>query len=235
MEESPSSFPAPETDPAAAAFAHLAEKVDVLEAAIAGLVAKSEAAPDYSETLGIIAHNLNAYGAMVKAMRQSPAVQITPQEMAAHIAAAGEQARAEDRAIIARARETIDGATEKLERLAIAVATAEEQRLHLLFAAGAGTIAGVLFSSFLLDAIARALPQDWRIPEAMAVRTLGASSPWEAGSHLMRTDNPRAWAALKEVSDLLRDNREAIEKCREAAAQANKPTRCALEVKPPVK
>ena len=74
MEESPPSFPAPETDPAAAAFAHLAEKVDVLEAAIAGLAAKREAAPDYSETLGIIAHNLNAYGAMVKAMRQSPAL-----------------------------------------------------------------------------------------------------------------------------------------------------------------
>jgi hypothetical protein len=235
MEESPPSFPAPEADPAAAAFAQLAEKVDLLEAAIAGLAARREAMPDYSETLGIIAHHLNAYGAMVKAMRQSPALQITPQEIAARITAAGEQARAEDGRLISRARETLDRAAEKLERLAVAVATSEEQRLHLLLAAVASFLAGLLFWSFLLDAIARALPQDWRIPEAMAVRTLGASSPWEAGSHLMRTDNPRAWAALKEVSDLLRDNREAIEKCREAAAQANKPTRCALEVKPPVK
>ncbi|MBM3552300.1 MAG: hypothetical protein FJX45_11120 [Alphaproteobacteria bacterium] len=232
MQESQTSFPASETDPAAAAFAHLAEKVDALEGAIATLAAKSEAAPDYSETLGTIAHNLNAYGAMVKAMRQSPAFRLTPDDIAARIAAAGEQARADDRATIARARETLDRATEKLERLAAAVATTEEQRLHLLFAAVAGAIAGVLLWSFLLDAIARILPQDWRIPESMAVRALGASSLWDAGSHLMRTANPRAWAALNEASDLLRDNREAIEKCREASAQTGKPIRCALEIKP---
>jgi hypothetical protein len=233
MEENPPSFPAPEADPAAAAFAQLAEKVDLLEAAIAGLAARREAAPDYSETLGIIAHNLNAYGAMVKAMWQSPALQITPQEITARIAAAGERARAEDSRIILQARETLDGATEKLERLATAVVTTEEQRLHLLSAAVASFFAGLLFWSFLLDAIARALPQDWRIPEAVATRTLGASSPWEAGSHLLRTANPHAWAALKQASDLLRDNHEALDKCREAAAQTSKPVRCALEVKPP--
>lgn len=235
MEESPASFPASDADPAAAAFAHLAEKVDALEAAIAGLAAKSEAAPDYSETLGTIAHNLNAYGAMVKAMRQSPALQITPDDIAARIAAARKQASAEDRATIARARETLDRAADKLERLVAAVATTEEQRLHLFFAAVAGVLAGVLFWSFLFDAIARALPQDWRIPESMAVRTLGANSAWDAGSRLMRTANPRAWDALNEASDLLRDNREAIEKCREAAAQTGKPIRCALEVKPPAR
>ncbi|MGJ0396043.1 MAG: hypothetical protein ACR65U_07450 [Methylocystis sp.] len=107
MEEThDASFPALETDLAAAAFAHFAEKVDMLEAAIAGLAAKGEAAPDDSETLGIIAHNLNAYGAMVKAMR-----------------------------------------------------------------------------------------------------TLGATSPCDAGPHLMRTANPDAWAALNEASDAPRQSR----------------------------
>jgi hypothetical protein len=232
MEESPTSYAAPETDPAAAAFAHLTEKVEALEAAIAGLAAKREAAPDYSETLGIIAHNLNAYGAMVKAVRQSPALRLTPDEMAARIATAGDQARAEDGRIIAQARETLDSLADNLKKLAADVATAEEQRLHLFFAAIAGVLAGLLFWSFLLDAIARALPQDWRIPEAMAVRALGASSPWDAGSHLLRTANPHAWAALKQASDLLRDNHEAIEKCREAAAQSGKLIQCALKVKP---
>jgi hypothetical protein len=231
MQESQTSFPASETDPAAA-FAHLAEKVDALEGAIATLAAKSEAAPDYSETLGTIAHNLNAYGAMVKAMRQSPALHLTPDEMAARIAAAGEQARAEDGRSIMQARETLDSAAESLKKLGVDVATAGEQRLHLLLAAIAGALAGVLLWSFLLDDIVRALPQDWRIPESMATRTLGPSSPWEAGSHLMRVDNPRAWVALNEASDLLRENRETIEKCREAATQTGKPIRCALEVKP---
>lgn len=88
----------------------------------------------------------------------------------------------------------------------LAVATAQEQRLHLLFAAGAGALAGILLWSFLPDAIARALLRNWRIPEAMVVRTLGANSAWDAGSHLMRTANPRAWDALNEASDLLRSN-----------------------------
>ena len=158
-------------------------------------------------------------------------MQLTPDDIAARIAAAGEQARAEDRATIARARETLDRAAEKLESLAAAVATTDEQRLHLLFATIAGAIAGVLLWSFLLDAIARALPQDWRIPESMAMRTLGASSPWEAGSHLMRTANPRAWAALNEASDLLRDNRETIAACRKASGKAERPTQCIVSIR----
>ena len=74
---------------------------------------------------------------------------------------------------MARERETLDRATDSLKKLTADVATAEEQRLRLFFA----VVAGVLLWSFLLDAIARALPQDWRVPESMATRTLGSSSP----------------------------------------------------------
>ncbi|MBM3564076.1 MAG: hypothetical protein FJX15_11780 [Alphaproteobacteria bacterium] len=77
--------------------------------------------------------------------------------MAARIAAAGGSARVEDRSAIVRARETLNTATEKLERLALDVASTDEQRLRFLFAVVAGVLAGVLLWSFLLDAIARAL------------------------------------------------------------------------------
>jgi hypothetical protein len=118
-----------------------------------------------------------------------------------------------------------------LERLAAAVATTVEQRVHLFFAAVAVAIASVLLWSFLLDAIARALPQDWRIPESMATRTLGARTSWEAGSQLMRTDNPRAWAALNEASDLLRDNRETIAECRKSSGKAKRTTQCIVSIR----
>jgi hypothetical protein len=90
-----SSLPAlaSETDTATQAFARLAGKVDLLEAAIAGLAAKREAAPDYSETLGEIA-------ALLDKMHDA---------MAEQIAAAGKKARAEDGAVIQQARERIDG------------------------------------------------------------------------------------------------------------------------------
>lgn len=77
--------------------------------------------------------------------------------------------------------------------------------------------------------LARALPEDWRISWR---RERSASSRWEAGSHLMQTGDSRAWAAPNEAFDLLRDNREAIVKCREAAMQTGKPVRCSVEAKP---
>lgn len=72
---------APEADPAAWAFTRLAEKVDLLEAAIAGLAAKREAAPDYSETLGEIASRLDGMRDAINTLARRAAMQLTPDAM----------------------------------------------------------------------------------------------------------------------------------------------------------
>jgi hypothetical protein len=88
------------------------------EAAIAGLAAKREAAPDYSETLGEIATRLNAMRDAIRTLAGRPAMQIKPDAMAEQIAAAGTMARAEDSAVIKKARDRIDTAASHRERLA---------------------------------------------------------------------------------------------------------------------
>ena len=132
----------PDADPAAQAFARLAEKVDLLEAANAGLAAKREAAPDYSETLGEIAALLDKMRTAINTLARQPAMTFTPDAMAVQIAAAGKKARAEDSAVIQQARERIDGAAHRMERLAGTIATTHEQRRRPLPTGGGGAAHG---------------------------------------------------------------------------------------------
>jgi len=226
---------APEADPAAQAFARLAEKVDLLEAAIAGLAAKREAAPDYSETLGEIAALLDKMRDAINTLARRPAMQLTPDAMAEQIAAAGKKARAEDGAVIQQARERIDGAAHHMERLAGTVATAREQRRQLLWAAGGGLLAGMLLWSILPGVILRTMPQSWHMPENMARHIIGEPTLWEAGTRLMQADSPQAWNALTEAVELARENSDAIAVCHKAAAEADRPMRCTIGVKAPRK
>src|SRR3546814_12447831 len=57
-------------------------------------------------------------------------------------------------------------------------------------------------------------------------------SLWEVGTRLMRADSPRAWNALTNAANMLRDNRSAFEKCQRVAAKARKPVRYATDVAP---
>ncbi len=141
---------APEADPAAQAFGRLAEKVDLLEAAITGLAAKREAAPDYSETLGEIAALLDKMRDAINTLARRPAMTLTPDEMARQIELAGKAARAEDGATIGHARDRIDKAASRIEYLAGTVAAAREQRRRFIWAAVGGLFAGMLLSGMLV-------------------------------------------------------------------------------------
>src|SRR3546814_6640315 len=94
-----------ETEPAVQACAQLGGKGELLEAAVTGLTAEREASPDYSQTLCKISALLEEMDAAIHDFARSPAMTLTPDDMAAQIAAAGTKARASDSAIIEKARE----------------------------------------------------------------------------------------------------------------------------------
>jgi hypothetical protein len=221
---------APEADPAAHAFARLAEKVDLLEAAIAGLAAKRETVPDYSETLGEIAALLQKMREAINTLARRPAMTLTLDTMAEQIAAAGKAARAADSAAIAQARDRIDKAAARMEYLESTVATARKQRRRLVWTAGGGLLAGMLLWSILPGVTLRAMPQSWHMPENMARHIIGEPTLWEAGTRLMQADSPQAWNAITEAVELARDNRGIIQKCRETTKNTHQPTRCTISV-----
>lgn len=223
-------LPQSEIDPAARAFAELGAKVDLLEAAVTGLAAKRDAAPDYSETLGEIVALLEKMRAAINGFAHTPAMQLTPDAMAAEIAAAGTKARAADSAAIDKARVRFDNAAYCIEQLAGTVATIREQRRRLLWAAGGSLLAGMLLWSFLPGVILRALPQSWHMPENMARHIIGEPTLWEAGSRMMRAGDPESWRSTIMAVEMRRDNREAIDACERRAAKARKPVRCSIKI-----
>lgn len=222
---------APATDPAAHAFAQLAGKVDLLEAAIAGLAAKRDAAPDYSETLGEIADLLEKMRAAIKTLASRPAMTLTPDAMAEQIAAAAAKARARDAATISQAVERLDKAADRIEYLESKVADARDQRRKRHIWGVGGVLAGALLCAVVPGFIAHAMPTSWHLPERIAARALNLDR-WAAGERLLATAEPERWQTVLFSNALVQDNRDAIGKCREAAAKANKSVRCTVEVRP---
>lgn len=222
---------APATDPAARAFAQLAGKVDLLEAAIAGLAAKREAAPDYSETLGEIADLLEKIRNAINMLARRPAMTLTPDAMAEQIAAAAAKARAQDAATISQAIERLDKAAARIEYLEGKVADAQNQRRKRHIWGIGGTLTGVILCAVVPGFIAHAMPTSWHLPERMAARALNLDR-WAAGERLLATAEPERWQTVLFSNALVQDNRDAIGKCRKTAAKTKKPARCTIEIEP---
>lgn len=223
----------PDTDPAARAFTELGQKVDLLEAAVTGLIAKRDAAPDYSQTLGEITALLEKMRVAINDFARSPAIKLTPDAMAAQIAAAGTNARASDSAIIEKARGRFENAVHRVEGLVGTITAVREQHRRLLWAAGGGLLAGMLLWSFLPGVLLRALPQSWHMPENMARHIIGEPSLWEAGARLMQAGNPDAWSKVVATDELRRGNDNAIAKCERAAVKVQKSVRCTIRIRNP--
>lgn len=222
--------PQPETDPAARAFAELGQKIDLLEAAVAGLAAKRDAAPDYSETLGEIAALLEKMRVAINDFARAPAMKLTPDAMATEIIAAGTEARAEDSAAMEKARVRFDNAAHRIEQLVGTVTIVREQQRRLLWAAGGGLLAGMLLWSFLPGVILRALPQSWHMPENMARHIIGEPTLWGAGGRLMQAGNPEAWRAVVAADEMRRDNLEILARCERTAVKKMRTVPCAIKV-----
>jgi hypothetical protein len=48
---------------------------------------------------------------------------------------------------------------------------------------------------------------------------------------MMRADSEKAWQALADAAEMLRDNREAIDACEQTANKADGPVRCSIEIR----
>lgn len=233
--------PNPLQETAAEAFARLDDRVAGLHGRIALMVRAVEhmaaerlniEIPDYNPTLEKTNARLAEIARRLQAIEDAPALDMTPEDMGARIAAAAQKAREGDRASIQQVQQSQADAVQALHRIIGNARTQEGQRRHLFWSIGGGLLAGMLLWSFLPGVILRALPQGWHMPEAMAAHIIGEPTLWEAGTRLMRADSPQTWNAITDAANMLRDNRDAIEECRESAERASRPMRCAITVSP---
>lgn len=229
----------PQEETATEAFARLDDRVAELDGRIA-LMARgvehmaaerlSIEIPDYNPTLEKTNAHLAAIAKRLKEIEDAPALDMTPEDMGARIAAAARQARERDRAHVERVQQNQIDAVKALRQIIGHARTRQGQREHLLWGIGGGILAGCLLWSILPGVIARTVPETWHWPERIAARTVREPTFWEAGIRMMRADGPQAWNTLYGAGEMWRNNREAISACEQKAARAKKSVRCTINV-----
>lgn len=228
--------PGPETgfDPASEAFARLEGELALMRRAVEHLATERAdiVIPDYGSTLSGMAKSLDDMDARLEMMADHPALQITPDNIGARIAAAAEFARRTDQDRIHIARTELQNAIHGLHSITAKARTAADQQQQLYRMAGGGLLAGILLWSFLPGTIARAMPESWHWPERMAARMVGEWSEVEAGIRLIQSKDPKQWDAIADAAKLERENREALTNCRRASAKLQAVVKCAVSISP---
>ena len=214
-------------DPAQA-FEDLRAEVSVLRRAIEAMPAamRENRPPDYSQDLAVIGKGLDEVGEQLETILKSPALTRTPEEQGQAIAVAGAN-------LIREAAQRFDRATQEAERERsrlsglIGQVWAQDRQFRMLcWTGGAALAVGLLLS----PVVAGVLPFGLNTRVAALVMR---EDRWAAGSELMRTANPQAWARLSQEAELLKDNQDAMDACRAALARTGRSQRCVVTLTPP--
>lgn len=219
-------------DAAAEAFEGLRAEVTLLRRAVERLTAERAELPapkDYDETLGRIAKAINKLAERMDVLAERPGVSITPEGIARQVAAAGNTVRAEDQRAIAASAKSLEDATRALHGYIVSARRGDEQNRWLAWTAIGGVALGMFLWAIFAGAVARTVPESWRWPEKMAARTLDLPM-WRAGQQLMATADPGAFRTIVAGDRIIAANREAIERCRRAAARARGMVPCTVQI-----
>ena len=135
------------------------------------------------------------------------------------IAVAGNSARREDQAALAKAGEDKARIMADLRAIAGSAWTRADQKNRQLWFALGGVAAGILAWAIVPGLVAREIaPASWQWPERMAARTLDLPR-WEAGQRMIQSASPTAFRAIVGADRIVTANRAAIEGCGKAAAR----------------
>ena len=219
-------------DPATAAFKRLEGEVALMRRAVQQLAAeKAEIhVPDYSITLAELSKSAESADEALREIAAKPAMELTPEDMARRIDRATQDARQSSEGWMRKAQDRYNEAIRDLLGITATLRAAQEQRRHLIWAAGGGILAGCLLWSILPGAFARALPERWQLPERMAAHIVGAPTIWEGGVRLMQAGSPEAYRAISAAAVMRDENREKIAACETSASKSGKAVRCTIRV-----
>ncbi|WP_299015112.1 DUF6118 family protein [uncultured Caulobacter sp.] len=207
---------------ATAAFEALRREVALLNVAVAGLAAERVPAPDYSETLGEIAKGVSvAVGRLGKVMA-SPALALSPADLARQIAAAGDEARRQDRATVHQAQEALQRSTRDLDKWIDRARLASVQNWRLIQAAAVGVVAGAILFASVPTMIVNAAPVAWAWPERRAAHVLRRDM-WSAGERMLVAADPERWREIKTAQRIAGQNRDVVAKSARATDKVKAP------------
>jgi hypothetical protein len=159
-------------DPAQA-FEAVRRELSLLHSAVAGLAAEREKIPDYSQTLGRMAHALGETNKRLATIEQSRAISLSPVQLVKEIGTAAETVRIEDRRMLDAARGALDQSLGRVDGMIRRGQATDRQVARERWHAAVGLVVGILIWAVLPGATARSLPASWHVPEWMAARAMG--------------------------------------------------------------
>lgn len=168
------SAPEPQPNAAAEAFAHLSERVAVMEERLEGRMAvvaralehiaiekQSLEFPDYGPTLAKMNGYLATLAGYTQKIMDAPAMQLTPESMAERIDVAADAARATDKATIKKSLELHHQAHADQMRAIGTVRTKREQRWQMFYCGSGAALAVSLLWLIYPGWAASIGPQSW--------------------------------------------------------------------------
>ncbi len=135
--------PIADDDPAKA-FADLRGEVSLLRRAVEGLTAERQNAPDYTPTLAGLSGRLAHQDQLLGKIAESPAMRLTPENLAVSIAKASEIARAGDRESLDKAEAALRASIASINGVVEQAWAADRQWKQLYWTASVATLAGAL-------------------------------------------------------------------------------------------
>lgn len=140
-------------DDAARAFADLRGEVSLLRRAVEGLTAERQSAPDYTPSLTGLSGRLARQEQILGKIAESPAMRLTPENLAVSIAKASETARGGDRESLAKAEAALRTSIASINGIVEHAWTADRQWKNLYWTGGAGLLLGALGALSILHLI----------------------------------------------------------------------------------
>ena len=135
--------PIAQDDPARA-FADLRGEVSLLRRAVEGLTAERQNAPDYTPTFTGLSARLAQQGQILGKIAESPAMRLTPENLAVSIAKASEIARAGDRESLEKAEAALRASIASINGIVEHAWAADRQWKQLYWTGGGGLFFGVI-------------------------------------------------------------------------------------------
>jgi Family of unknown function (DUF6118) len=220
-------------DPASKEFRKLKREVGLMRIALERLADEPGkiVIPDYTDTLVEMTERVNAVANGMKALRQAPALELTPESLAKQIADAGAAARSAEKATLAAATEKLTATARDLLPYLESARTERVQNFWLAAAMALGLSLGLTMGLVLPGPIDRAMPENWHWPERAAANVLDRDM-WDAGERLQAVADHERWELRSRIERMTADSKDRTALCLSTATKARAPINCNFVFKP---
>lgn len=131
-------------DDPTSAFANLRGEVSLLRRAVEGLTAERQNVLDYTATLTDLSGRIAHIEGFLSKVAESPAMRLTPENLAVSIARASETARAADRESLDQVRAVLRASIASIDGIVEQAWTADRQWNQLCWTGGGGLLVGAI-------------------------------------------------------------------------------------------